>query len=88
MKKKIHPEYKETTITCICGNVFHTRSTGKDMKTNTCSACHPFYTGTTKYMDSAGRIEQFRKRYGKKSSVPVLPSEASSQKIAKPHKSP
>ena len=66
MKEKIHPKYQDTTITCICGNVVHTRSTAKDMQINTCSACHPFYTGTAKYVDAAGRVEQFKKRYGKK----------------------
>lgn len=66
MKDKIHPEYVDATITCICGNVVHTRSTVKSMKVNTCSACHPFYTGTAKYLDTAGRVEQFQKRYGKK----------------------
>ncbi len=63
MKKDIHPKYEDATITCICGNVIHTRSTVKDMKTNTCSACHPFYTGTSKLVDTAGRVEQFRKKY-------------------------
>ena len=66
MKEKIHPKYQDSTITCICGNVVHTRSTVKDMQVNTCSACHPFYTCTAKYVDAAGRVEQFKKRYGKK----------------------
>lgn len=66
MKEKIHPKYGDATITCICGNVIHTRSTVKEMKTNTCSACHPFFTGSSKYVDAAGRVEQFRKRYAKK----------------------
>ncbi|MBN1674073.1 MAG: 50S ribosomal protein L31 [Kiritimatiellae bacterium] len=64
MKKDIHPEYAETTITCACGNVIQTRSTGKNMHVNTCSACHPFYTGKAQYVDTAGRVEQFRRRYG------------------------
>ncbi len=64
MKDKIHPKYAATTITCICGNVINTRSTVKEMKVNTCSACHPFFTGSAKYVDAAGRVEQFRKRYG------------------------
>lgn len=66
MKEKIHPNYEDATITCICGNVIQTRSTRKEMKTNTCNLCHPFYTGTAKYIDATGRVEQFRKRYGKK----------------------
>ena len=65
MKDKIHPKYEDATITCICGNVIKTRSTAKDMKINSCSACHPFFTGTAKSMDAAGRVEQFNKRYGR-----------------------
>lgn len=66
MKEGIHPKYEDATITCICGNVIHTRSTKKDIKVNTCSACHPFFTGTAKLVDVTGRVDQFRKRYGKK----------------------
>ena len=65
-KEKSPQKYQEATITCICGNVIHTRSTVKDMRINTFSACHPFYTGTAKYVDTAGRVEQFKKRYGRK----------------------
>jgi large subunit ribosomal protein L31 len=63
MKKDIHPEYVEATITCACGNVFTTRSTVKEMQVNTCSKCHPFFTGKAKYIDTEGRVERFRKRY-------------------------
>jgi len=66
MKEKIHPKYTDATITCICGNVIHTRSTLKEIKVNTCSSCHPFFTGASKHMDATGRVEQFQKRYGKK----------------------
>jgi large subunit ribosomal protein L31 len=66
MKKDIHPEYGDTSVTCACGNVMQLRSTGKDMQINTCSACHPFYTGKSTYIDTAGRVEQFQRRYGKK----------------------
>ena len=66
MKKDLHPEYGDTTITCACGSVLRVRSTGKKMHVNTCSACHPFFTGRATLMDTAGRIEQFKKRYGKK----------------------
>ncbi len=66
MKNKIHPEYKETTITCACGNVIHTRSTKQNMKVEICSKCHPFFTGTEKILDSAGRVERFKKKYKKK----------------------
>jgi large subunit ribosomal protein L31 len=66
MKKDVHPNYKETTITCACGSVAQVKSTGKEMHVNACSACHPFYTGRTAMVDSRGRVEAFRKRYGKK----------------------
>lgn len=66
MKEKIHPKYQEAVISCICGNVIHTRSTVKEIKVNTCSACHPFFTGSAKHVDATGRVEQFQKRYGKK----------------------
>lgn len=63
MKKGIHPEYIETTITCVCGNVIHTRSTKKDIKVEICSRCHPFMTGKHKIVDTEGRVERFRKKY-------------------------
>ena len=67
MKKGIHPEYKEVTISCACGNKVVTKSTkGKDMSLEICSQCHPFYTGKQKLIDSAGRIERFRRKYGDK----------------------
>ena len=66
MKKDIHPEYGETTITCACGNIAKVKSTGKNMRVNTCSACHPYYTGKATLADSKGRVEQFRKRYSQK----------------------
>jgi large subunit ribosomal protein L31 len=63
MKKDIHPAYNDTTITCVCGNVIHTKSTRKDIKVEICSQCHPFMTGKQKIMDTAGRVESFRKKY-------------------------
>ncbi len=63
MKEGIHPEYIETTISCVCGNVIKTRSTKKDIKVEICSKCHPFMTGKQKIMDTAGRVERFKKRY-------------------------
>ena len=63
MKKEIHPNYVETTITCACGNVINTRSTEKDIKVEICSACHPFFTGKQKLVDTAGRIDRFKRRY-------------------------
>lgn len=66
MKKDIHPEYTQTTITCACGEVIHTRATKKNIRVEICSKCHPFFTGDKKFVDTAGRIERFEKRYGKK----------------------
>ena len=66
MKVDIHPEYAEATITCACGNVVKTRSTVKTMHVNTCSHCHPFFTGQAKFMDTEGRVDRFRKRYATK----------------------
>ncbi len=63
MKQGIHPEYKETTISCLCGNVIATKSTKKDIKVEICSLCHPFMTGKQKIIDTAGRVERFNKRY-------------------------
>jgi large subunit ribosomal protein L31 len=63
MKEGIHPEYLETTISCVCGNVVNTRSTRKDIKVEICSQCHPFMTGKQKLMDTAGRVERFNKKY-------------------------
>ena len=64
MKPKIHPEYKETTITCACGEVIHTRSTSQNIRIEICSKCHPLYTGKQRLVDSAGRVEKFRRKYG------------------------
>jgi large subunit ribosomal protein L31 len=66
MKEKIHPDYKETTITCACGEVIRTRCTKPNIKVEICSKCHPFFTGKQKFIDSAGRVEKFMKKYGKK----------------------
>jgi large subunit ribosomal protein L31 len=63
MKEKIHPKYEMTKITCACGNVIETRSTAKDITVEICSACHPFFTGKQKLVDTAGRIERFRRKY-------------------------
>ncbi|GHU38676.1 50S ribosomal protein L31 [Spirochaetia bacterium] len=63
MREGIHPKYELTTITCACGNVIETRSTAKDIKVEICSTCHPFFTGKQKLVDTAGRIERFRKKY-------------------------
>jgi len=66
MKEKIHPKYQETTIVCACGASIHTRSTKQNIHVDVCSNCHPFFTGKQKLMDSAGRVDKFKRRYEKK----------------------
>lgn len=63
MKEGIHPQYKETTITCACGEVWHTASTKEDIHVEVCSKCHPFYTGRQKLVDTGGRVDRFKKRF-------------------------
>ena len=65
MKSDIHPEYSLGTVVCACGNSFQVRSTVGDMRGEICSACHPFFSGQQKLVDTAGRIEKFKKKYGK-----------------------
>ena len=65
MRDGIHPEYKPTTITCACGEIIHTRSTKQNIRVEICSKCHPFFTGKQKFVDSAGRVEKFLKKYKK-----------------------
>jgi large subunit ribosomal protein L31 len=66
MKAGIHPEYKDTNVTCSCGNKFVTRSTlGHDLQIEVCSSCHPFYTGKQKVVDTGGRVDKFRKKYAR-----------------------
>ena len=65
MKKDIHPKYADTNIQCACGNIIETGSTKEDIKVEICSSCHPFYTGKQKLIDTAGRIERFRRKYAK-----------------------
>ena len=69
MKQGIHPEYVDVVVHCACGNSFTTRSTKKDLRVEICSACHPFFTGKQKLVDTAGRVERFEKRYGKKNKA-------------------
>lgn len=66
MKEGIHPNYNETKIHCVCGNVVLTRSTKKEISVEICSNCHPFFTGTQKLLDTAGKIDKFKKKYAKK----------------------
>ena len=70
MKQGIHPEYVATTVTCTCGNTFttHSTATSGQIHADVCSACHPFYTGKQKILDTGGRVARFEKRFGKKAS--------------------
>ena len=64
MQAKIHPEYQKSTISCACGARFETRSTKKEIHVDICSQCHPFFTGKQKLVDTAGRVDRFKKKYG------------------------
>jgi large subunit ribosomal protein L31 len=63
MKKEIHPEYHLITVHCACGNTFQTQSTAKELRVEICNACHPFFTGKQKLVDTAGRVEKYRRKY-------------------------
>lgn len=63
MKKGIHPNYEECTVSCVCGNTFKTKSTVGDIKVEICSNCHPFFTGKSRILDTAGRVDKFMKKY-------------------------
>lgn len=78
MKKEIHPKYNKVMVHCGCGNTFEIRSTAKEIHAEICSKCHPFYTGKQKYVDTAGRIERFQKKYGT-SYLKVATSDAKQQ---------
>lgn len=65
MRAQIHPNYVECKVSCACGNKFTTKSTRQEIKVDICSECHPFFTGAQKFVDSAGRVDKFLKRYGK-----------------------
>ncbi len=67
-KAGIHPDYVEATVTCSCGNTFTTRSTKNELHAELCNACHPFYTGKQKLVDTGGRVERFQRRYGRQGS--------------------
>ena len=71
MKENIHPKYEEVVVTCSCGHTFKTGSTydKKDLHLDVCSACHPFYTGQQKLVDTSGRVEKFKQKYARKSSA-------------------
>jgi large subunit ribosomal protein L31 len=69
MKEGIHPRYEKCSIVCACGNVIETRSTKENIHVEICSACHPFFTGKQKLVDTAGRVERFNRKYGKKNAT-------------------
>ncbi|MDY7093765.1 MAG: 50S ribosomal protein L31 [Acidobacteriota bacterium] len=69
MRKDIHPELHLVDVVCACGNTFQTHSTKDELRLEICSACHPFFTGKQKLVDSAGRVERFRRRYGQRKSA-------------------
>ena len=66
MKKEIHPEYVDCTVTCACGSTFKTKSNKSEIRIDICDKCHPFFTGSEKIVDSAGRVEKFKKKYAQK----------------------
>jgi large subunit ribosomal protein L31 len=77
MKDKIHPQLHEVMVHCACGSEFLTRSTKKELRVEVCAACHPYFTGKQKLMDTAGRVEKFKRKYAKKVvEVPAAPVEA------------
>ena len=86
MKKKIHPEYVNCEITCLCGNVIHTRSTKAQIHVEVCSKCHPFFTGKQRFVDTAGRVEKFQRRYNwnRQRAADAPAEEASAAEAAEP----
>jgi large subunit ribosomal protein L31 len=69
MKAEIHPNYVETSVSCACGTVYHVGSTRRDLKIGICAACHPFFTGEQKFVDTAGRVEKFARRFGSTKAI-------------------
>ncbi len=74
MKPEIHPHLNEVTVHCQCGNEFKTRSVKPELRVEICSACHPFWTGKQKLLDTAGRVEKFNRKYAKKEEAPAAPA--------------
>ena len=92
MKTGIHPESHDTTITCTCGAVYHTRSTVKNIRIGICAACHPFFTGEQRFIDTAGRVDKFSQRYGStnatRRAAPKREPQAPKQKAPPKEKKP
>jgi large subunit ribosomal protein L31 len=80
MKSDVHPNYHETKVTCGCDNSFVTDSTRKELKVDICNACHPFYTGKLKYVDTAGRIEKFQSKFAAGTYASLQPKKAAKKK--------
>lgn len=84
MKAKIHPKMNTITVTCACGNSFETMSTAKQLKVDVCSACHPFYTGTQRFVDTTGRVERFRQKLdAQKKAAEAAKAAKASKKVKK-----
>jgi large subunit ribosomal protein L31 len=81
MREGIHPDYPPATVSCACGNTFVTRSTRGDFQVDVCANCHPFYTGTQKLIDAAGRVDRFRKRYGDAQKAEKKPAAPAKKKV-------
>jgi large subunit ribosomal protein L31 len=79
MKAGIHPKYVECKVTCACGSAFTTRSVRSEVRTDICADCHPFFTGAQKFVDTAGRVDKFRKRYAKVQAASESASRAKSE---------
>jgi len=88
MRDGIHPDYPTATIACACGNTFVTHSTRGDFQVDVCGACHPFYTGTQKLLDTAGRVDRFRKRYSPKAGAAKAAAPAAEAPAAKTEDAP
>jgi large subunit ribosomal protein L31 len=88
MRDGIHPDYPTATIACACGNTFVTHSTRGDFQVDVCGACHPFYTGTQKLLDTAGRVDRFRKRYQTKPAPAKAAAVAAAAPAAAPSEGP
>lgn len=83
MKAKIHPEYKNSKVICSCGNTFETRSTMEEIHVEICSECHPFFTGTQKLVDTAGRVDKFREKMKKAESYKKTKKDKKDRKVSK-----
>jgi large subunit ribosomal protein L31 len=86
LKPNIHPKYQEATVTCACGNSWTTRSTKAQLRTDVCSACHPFFTGEQRIVDTAGQVERFMRRMQRSQERPAAPAPQPVQAAAKPAK--